>query len=91
MIEKVVYNDFEDHPRVGGEKILHFSSSVQKRGSPPRGRGKAMNFGGGLLSTGITPAWAGKSVCRLLRSAVLRDHPRVGGEKYYTTLGCERQ
>ena len=70
-----------DHPRVGGEK---YNSSVErnhKRGSPPRGRGKASFSGNSRLGVGITPAWAGKSLSRYLAAAAGRDHPRVGGEK----------
>ena len=32
-------------------------------------------------SSGITPAWAGKSIFDVVINALLEDHPRVGGEK----------
>ena len=50
-------------------------------GSPPRGRGKVSRGRGKLKNVGITPAWAGKSLCVLMLATLVRDHPRVGGEK----------
>ena len=35
-----------------------------RAGSPPRGRGKVLAGCVPLLDKGITPAWAGKSICR---------------------------
>ena len=70
-----------DHPRVGGEKSCSRSIIMRRKGSPPRGRGKAraarLRWKGG----GITPAWAGKSFPVKLVSRQLQDHPRMGGEK----------
>ena len=51
-----------DHPRVGGEKILRHLRQRSKKGSPPRGRGKAKKRNRAEETTGITPAWAGKSM-----------------------------
>ena len=51
----------EDHPRVGGEKLLILVSQLFRTGSPPRGRGKADKDDVSGLDLGITPAWAGKS------------------------------
>ena len=50
-------------------------------GSPPRMRGKAYEYvvNGGIHR--ITPAYAGKSSLSQADKAVLRDHPRVCGEK----------
>ena len=75
-----------DHPRVGGEKTRVFQQHFPAVGSPPHGRGKevADEGIGGIIR--ITPAWAGKSVVRGLRWVILRDHPRVGGEKLALTL-----
>ena len=70
-----------DHPRVCGEKQTFAYARNGRLGSPPRMRGK------GLLKVfvteplGITPAYAGKSCCRIFRFVVCRDHPRVCGEK----------
>ena len=55
----------EDHPRVGGEKLMFSTLPHSHLGSPPRGRGKG---GAGALilgQIGITPAWAGKSYTAL--------------------------
>ena len=70
-----------DHPRVGGEKFLGFTTLRFGLGSPPRGRGKAGEKVEGPKVTGITPAWAGKSILGLDLVGGLWDHPRVGGEK----------
>ena len=50
----------KDHPRVGGEKQRRCVDAHPARGSPPRGRGKAISFQLGHEFRGITPAWAGK-------------------------------
>ena len=34
-----------------------------------------------MAAHGITPAWAGKSICLALPITAPRDHPRMGGEK----------
>ena len=70
-----------DHPRVCGEKWnkLHFGEDCQ--GSPPRVRGKVVSFLKKRCCIGITPACAGKSRLASVASFVLRDHPRVCGEK----------
>ena len=74
-----------DHPRVCGEKLSTTSTDIHPAGSPPRMRGKEL---AGALAGGverITPAYAGKRVCRRLSSLVRRDHPRVCGEKSTST------
>lgn len=53
-----------DHPRVGGEKVTVIVWLLCRAGSPPRGRGKVLAGCVPLLDKGITPAWAGKSICR---------------------------
>ena len=78
-------NAFEDHPRVGGEKMILPMTESRLWGSPPRGRGKDKSGGEGGTLRRITPAWAGKSpVCALIGRSRW-DHPRVGGEKYDCT------
>ena len=67
---------------MGGEKAKDEAAAATKRGSPPRGRGKARSLHGFMLWLRITPAWAGKSGNGLLVSSIPRDHPRVGGEKW---------
>ena len=54
----------EDHPRMGGEKLLHLLIQNSGPGSPPHGRGKAVHPAPSSMRHRITPAWAGKSVCR---------------------------
>ena len=54
-------NDDRDHPRMGGEKLSGCVWLRAYAGSPPHGRGKALELENALLLNGITPAWAGKS------------------------------
>ena len=70
-----------DHPRVCGEKggILLVENTYE--GSPPRVRGKAWVAQNADGFWRITPACAGKSCQLKHRFALLRDHPRVCGEK----------
>ena len=70
-----------DHPRVGGEKGSPSWIATATRGSPPRGRGKALLYHTSEGFSRITPAWAGKSLHLPCISLMLWDHPRVGGEK----------
>ena len=71
----------EDHPRVGGEKVVSLVIMCASVGSPPRGRGKGGEYHAGYQQQGITPAWAGKSVLGGGGLQPVEDHPRVGGEK----------
>ena len=77
-----------DHPRVCGEKHIRVVCGCTRVGSPPRMRGK--EAAGKLCSPGrgITPAYAGKRGRSPSPSRLLRDHPRVCGEKSCTHL-CE--
>ena len=70
-----------DHPRVCGEKQRTLAVQDEPQGSPPRMRGKAFQLFFGLVSDGITPAYAGKSLLAADYHPTLRDHPRVCGEK----------
>ena len=71
-----------DHPRVGGEKTKGGGPEKSGLGSPPRGRGKVGHSVISTISSGITPAWAGKSLFDMVINSLLEDHPRVGGEKF---------
>ena len=51
----------EDPPRLCGEKLKRQIESKQLKGSPPPMRGKAFVSVIKTSSTGITPAYAGKS------------------------------
>ena len=51
----------EDHPRVCGEKVKLMTNLINKKGSPPRVRGKDRQRNRLGVEQGITPACAGKS------------------------------
>ena len=70
-----------DHPRMRGEKIAKCSLSKKHEGSPPHARGKALRGVARSVRTRITPACAGKRLSRRNRVRVIRDHPRMRGEK----------
>ena len=72
-----------DHPRMGGEKPIVRSGGCLLWGSPPHGRGKADVCSTLEVALGITPAWAGKSCPERLKTPSARDHPRMGGEKWF--------
>ena len=76
-----------DHPRVGGEKSAYPSEPPGWQGSPPRGRGKVLRSSFLPPATRITPAWAGKSFNREESQKNREDHPRVGGEKEWSSAG----
>ena len=67
-----------------GEKDFRHGIVVFVAGSPPHVRGKATKNGFSRPGVGITPACAGKSVCRGTGAKPLWDHPRVCGEKFQT-------
>ena len=70
-----------DHPRVCGEKPRRGSGLNLILGSPPRMRGKEAAGLVQILGCRITPAYAGKRICRCSHRPAHRDHPRVCGEK----------
>lgn len=80
-----------DHPRMGGEKISMSSTVFFWQGSPPRGRGKVHCNGAEGVGRGITPALAGKRGKCGVKLAVVKDHPRVGGEKSRLQSLAERR
>ena len=75
-----------DHPRVCGEKSFKTSTSCWSKGSPPRMREKGIQPCNQWVRVGITPAYAGKSLLKLLHHVGLRDHPRVCGKKAYSLV-----
>ena len=80
-----IFCDFvEDHPRVCGEKPRAMLARIRARGSPPRMRGKAVKSLTTRSSSGITPAYAGKSDRPSGKNLPFEDHPRVCGEKSFT-------
>ena len=54
-----------DHPRVCGEKLLFLFDAASFIGSPPRMRGKDAEILETAKTLGITPAYAGKSLCEV--------------------------
>ena len=70
-----------DHPRVCGEKPIRAYVKIWNEGSPPRMRGKVGHALASNSMRGITPAYAGKRNCPLVRYLCVMDHPRVCGEK----------
>ena len=71
-----------DHPRVCGEKLTCSGGVTADQGSPPRMRGKVLHSPAAGGRIGITPAYAGKSICGMPNRNGGRDHPRVCGEKW---------
>ena len=70
-----------DHPRVRGEKVPPPVWSTHRTGSPPRTRGEASGRSPHTARQGITPAYAGRRPVPFLPNIIMRDHPRVRGEK----------
>ena len=77
----ILYTDRWDHPRMGGEKIRICPPRPVWEGSPPHGRGKEIEPSTIARTVGITPAWAGKRSPASNSRPLLKDHPRMGGEK----------
>ena len=64
-----------------GEKHPQFGTLCFTMGSPPRVRGKELDFLPGFFGDRITPACAGKSKMVKCWCLTHWDHPRVCGEK----------
>ena len=75
------YVDFEDHPRMCGEKTGVASCARTSSGSPPHVRGKVEQVTSALSTVRITPACAGKSWFCISVYPRIKDHPRMCGEK----------
>ena len=71
-----------DHPRLCGEKADTQISGKTVEGSPPPMRGKVSDDLRRNIRIGITPAYAGKSRILRMKQCVVRDHPRLCGEKH---------
>ena len=72
---------------MGGEKSTGLDATSETIGSPPRGRRKVVEMWQSASDPGITPAWAGKSLCCCLVHRFPGDHPRMGGEKPFLFYG----
>ena len=71
----------QDHPRLRGEKPTVSHRPTKGEGSPPLARGKAGRCRNAWDYIGITPACAGKRALRNGYDPLLKDHPRLRGEK----------
>ena len=80
----------EDHPRGCGENSSSSTRCCNSIGSPPRMRGKRNDRFGSELTFRITPADAGKTFCRRLLRADIRDHPRGCGENFVSAAYAVR-
>ena len=74
--------DPPDHPRLCGEKSILVLCMYTNMGSPPPMRRKEFLFRVRLMSSGITPAYAGKRAIKSTHATMTRDHPRLCGEKF---------
>ena len=71
-----------DHPRVCGKNCQNFRHTEIIRGSPPRMREKPLLQRWEITPSGITPAYAGKTVFFEEQVRFDEDHPRVCGKNY---------
>ena len=76
--------EWEDHPRLCGEKDSPLLNSTLILGSPPPMRGKDREPADTGCTDGITPAYAGKSSNTRHSFFPRWDHPRLCGEKAST-------
>ena len=74
--------NYEDHPRLCGEKGCWVLLRAVLRGSPPPMRGKVQNDRAKRTKARITPAYAGKSFRKTAVRHAIKDHPRLCGEKF---------
>ena len=72
----------EDHPRLCGEKHKSRRANLSMIGSPPPMRGKVPIATSVQSTSGITPAYAGKSGLNPACMPAKKDHPRLCGEKF---------
>ena len=73
-IHRVCTDRHRDHPRMCGEKDFKSAHPSQQLGSPPRMRGKVLQWCREDFFSGITPAYAGK---RLKRSRSTVPHVAI--------------
>ena len=78
--------EWEDHPRLCGEKDSPLLNSTLILGSPPPMRGKDREPADTGCTDGITPAYAGKSSRIANIRAASEDNPRLCGEKCFGHL-----
>ena len=81
--------EYQDHPRLCGEKAHNMNFGGILLGSPPPMRGKGFPPPVSFLLLRITPAYAGKSYNSEIDYNRPEDHPRLCGEK--AILVCLRR
>ena len=79
------------HPRVGGENRFFGTLPPNFDGSSPRGRGKPLVALSAGDTSGLIPAWAGKTSRRPASRPRSGAHPRVGGENLGELTGLQRR
>ena len=77
----------KDHPRLRGEKAGSSHNPTAPAGSPPLTRGKEQSHAKFLKHRRITPAYAGKRIAKFTASGASEDHPRLRGEKVFSSGG----
>ena len=80
----------KDHPRLCGEKVEQRNIVIDTIGSPPPMRGKAGRLCTMTQRCRITPAYAGKRAPVVVRTPIVRDHPRLCGEKGIWKTGSKQ-
>ena len=68
-------------PAYAGKSKSYKLVPILRPGSPPHTRGKARRRGRRSGGRGITPAYAGKRRVYICTYRMVRDHPRIRGEK----------
>ena len=71
-----------------GEKMTDIQIFKSEQGSPPLARGKVAGIITSIGSLGITPACAGKSKILEIGRHIIKDHPRLRGEKINDWIVC---
>ena len=84
LIDAILHEAIEDHPRMRGEHFWPSTALVLAAGSPPHARGTPPPFRVLPAVSGITPACAGNT-CRLHEiHPGSQDHPRMRGEHRFS-------
>ena len=81
LLPTIQITEWQDHPRLCGEKVFRRPELLKLEGSPPPMRGKAQDRGERRCVHRITPAYAGKRTATAKGYALIGDHPRLCGEK----------
>ena len=74
-------------PGARRENVLEQKQLELRMGSPPHARGKPDRVDHRLFGGRITPACAGKTALKSVRSVLMKDHPRLRGENALTPQG----